>query len=157
MNKRWAMLSGLGLGAGLMYILDPSAGRKRRKAAVEKAGSIRRTSSALGRASREIGKEAWGLLAEARSALGGDEEIEDDGVLEGRVRDRMARAVTRPEIVQVSAQSGVVTLAGTVPAAEFDRLVSAVLRVRGVRDVNDQLDVRPVADGARDFEDTPGD
>ena len=42
-----------------------------------------------------------------------------------------------------------------VDAPEFDRLISTVLRVKGVRDVNDQLDVRPTANGARDFEDTP--
>ena len=37
---------------------------------------------------------------------------------------------------------GVVTLSGTVRATEFDRLVSAVLKVRGVQDVNDALQIR---------------
>jgi osmotically-inducible protein OsmY len=121
---------------------------------VQKAGALRRKSSALGRVSRDIGKEAWGLLAEAQSAFGGEERIEDDAVLADRIRGRLARADSRPEAVQVGVQDGVVTLAGSVPAVEFDALVSAVLRVRGVRDVNDQLDVRPIEDGARDFEDT---
>jgi osmotically-inducible protein OsmY len=153
MKKRWAMLGGLGLGAGLMYILDPSSGRKRRQAVTDKAGTLRRTSAAaIGRVSRDIGKEAWGLLAEAQGAFEGP--IDDD-VLAERVRARLERSVTQPHGVRVSVETGVVTLGGTVPAAEFDRLVSAVLRVRGVRDVNDQLDVRPTADGARDFEDTP--
>lgn len=113
MKKRWAILGGLGLGAGVI----------------------------------------WGLLAEARSALEGP--IEEDDAVADRVRTRLGRTVSRPGAVQVSVENGVVTLAGTVAAAEFDRLVSSVLRVRGVRDVNDQLDVRPTADGARDFEDTP--
>lgn len=153
MNKRWAMLGGLGLGAGLMYILDPVAGRKRRKTVADKAGSIQRTSaSAIGRVSRDIGKEAWGLLAEAQGAFEGP--IEDDALAE-QVRTRLGRTVSHPDNVQVSVENGVVTLAGTVAAAEFDRLVSGVLRVRGVQDVNDQLDVRPTADGARDFKDTP--
>jgi osmotically-inducible protein OsmY len=112
LNKRWAMLGGLGLGAGVL----------------------------------------WGLLAEARGALEGP--IDDDALAD-RVAGRLLRIVSRPENVQVSVENGVVTLAGTVAAAEFDRLVSGVLRIRGVRDVNDQLDVRPIADGARDFEDTP--
>ena len=154
MNKRWAMLGGLGLCAGLMYILDPVAGRKRRKTVADKAGSIQRTSaSAIGRVSRDIGKEAWGLLAEAQGAFEGP--IEDDDALAERVRTRLGRAVSHPDKVQVSVENGVVTLTGTVAAAEFDRLVSGVLRVRGVRDVNDRLDVRPTADGARDFENTP--
>ena len=153
MNKRWAMLSGLGLGAGLMYILDPSAGRKRRKTAVDTAGAMRRTSaSAIGRVSRDIGKEAWGLLAEAQGAFEGP--IEDEVVAES-VRARLGRTLSQPDVVKVSVENGVVSLGGTVAAAEFDRLVSTVLRVRGVRDVNDQLDVRPTADGTRDFGDTP--
>ena len=100
-----------------------------------------------------LGAVIWGLLGEAQGALEGP--IEDDEGLAERVRARLARTVSRPEAVQVTVEKGVVTLAGTVAAAEFDRLVSAVLRVRGVRDVNDQLDVRPTSDGARDFEDTP--
>jgi osmotically-inducible protein OsmY len=99
-----------------------------------------------------LGAVVWGILGEAQGALEGP--IDDDGLAE-RVRARLARAVSRPEAVQVTVENGVVTLAGTVAAAEFDRLVSTVLRVRGVQDVNDQLDVRPTADGARDFQDTP--
>jgi osmotically-inducible protein OsmY len=137
-----------------MYILDPSSGRKRRRTAAHKAGALRTSASAIGRASRDIGKEAWGLLAEAGDAF--DEgPIEDDTALADRVRDRLVRAVAHPEGVTVSVAKGVVTLGGSVPAAEFDRLVSSVLRVRGVRDVNDQLDVRPVGKGHRDFGDTP--
>jgi BON domain len=112
MNKRWAMLGGLGLGAVV-----------------------------------------WGLLSEARGALEGG--VEDDATLADRVRKRLAGAVSHPEAVHVSVKDGVVTLGGTVAAAEFDRLVSRVLRVRGVVDVDDQLDVRPLGGGARDFEDTP--
>ena len=112
MNKRWAMLGGLGLGAGVL----------------------------------------WGLLSEAQGALEGPM---DDEALGDRVRARLHRLVSRPEAVQVSVANGVVTLSGIVAAAEFDRLVSGVLRTRGVQDLNDKLDVRPIANGARDFEDTP--
>jgi osmotically-inducible protein OsmY len=103
LKKRWAMLGGLGLGAGVL----------------------------------------WGLLAEARGALEGP--IDDDEALTERVRARVARVVSRPEAVQVSVDNGVVTLTGTVAALDFDRLVSAVLRVRGVQDLTDALDVRPAA------------
>jgi osmotically-inducible protein OsmY len=154
MKKGWAMLGGLGLGAGLMYILDPSSGRKRRQTAADKAGTLRTSASAIGRVSRDIGKEAWGLLAEAQGAFD-DGPMEADGVLADHVRERLRRAVTRPDAVEIAVRNGVVTLTGTVPAKEFDRLVSTVLRVRGVRDIDDRLDVRPIADGHRDFEDTP--
>lgn len=155
MNKRWAMLGGLGLGAGLMYLLDPAAGRKRRKTVVDKTGSIRTSAAAIGRVSRDIGKEAWGLLVEAQGVFEGP--MEDDETVAERVRARLGRTVSHPEALEVLVDNGVVTLSGSVGAAEFDRLVSGVLRVRGVRDVNDKLDVRPLAHGARDFEDTPTD
>lgn len=113
MKKRWAILGGLTLGAGVI----------------------------------------WGFLAEAQNALEGP--IEDDETLAARVRMRLGRTVSRPEEIQIAVEKGVVTLSGSVDAADFDRLVSGVLRVRGVQDVNDQLDVRPTANGARDFEDTP--
>jgi osmotically-inducible protein OsmY len=101
MRKRWAMLGGLGLGAGVF----------------------------------------WALLSEAQDALEGPSD--DDDALAERVRGRLGRTVPQPGTVHVSVQNGVVTLTGAVAAAEFDRLVSDVLRVRGVRDVIDQLDVRP--------------
>jgi osmotically-inducible protein OsmY len=100
-----------------------------------------------------LGAVVWGLVSEAQGALEGS--VLDDDTLAESVRSRVDRTVSRPEGVHVRVDDGVVTLSGTVAAPEFDRLVSAVLRVRGVRDVNDQLDVRPVGGGARDFEDTP--
>ena len=103
MKKRWAMLGGIGLGAGVL----------------------------------------WGILAEAQGALEGP--IEDDEALAERVRARIARVISRPERVQVSVANGTVTLGGSVAAADFDRLISGVLRVQGVQDVNEQLDVRPTA------------
>ena len=98
-------------------------------------------------------RKRGGLLAEAQGVF--EDPMEDDLALAERVRARVERAVTHPDTVQVRVENGVVTLAGTIGAAEFDRLVSSVLRVKGVRDVNDQLDVRPTANGARDFGDTP--
>jgi osmotically-inducible protein OsmY len=103
------MLGGLGLGAGLMYILNPN-GR--------------------------------GILSEAGDAFGA---VEDDEVLAARVRARLRQVVRDPETVGVAVEGGLVTLTGTVGATEFDRLVSAVLKVRGVRDVEDRLQVRAAA------------
>ncbi len=117
--KKW-LLSGLGLGAGFLYLLDPT-GRSRRSSADASDGGLS------------------GVLGEARDAFGG---AVDDEVLAARVRSRLRRVVERPEDVHIAVAGGVVTLAGTVRAAEFDRLVSAVLKVRGVRDVDDRLQVR---------------
>ena len=116
--KKW-LLSGLGLGAGLLYLLDPT-----------------------GKRGRPTGGEDGlsGVLAEARDALGGEV---DDEVLAARVQSRLRRVVNRPDDVRVAVANGVVTLSGRVGPTEFDRLVSAVLKVRGVQDVNDALEVGP--------------
>jgi osmotically-inducible protein OsmY len=124
MKKWWAMLGGLGLGAGLMYILDPEAMRRRGRKKTVDGGGLR------------------GVLAEAQDAIQGTEEEADEALAE-RVRGRIERSFPDAGGVRVSALNGVVTLSGTVPAAHFDRLVSAVLKVRGVHDVTDELDVRP--------------
>lgn len=118
--KKW-LLSGLGLGAGFLYLLDPT-GRRRRPGG-------------------EAGEDGLsGVLAEARDAFG---EGMDDEALAARVRSRLRRVVDRPEDVVVAVANGVVTLSGTVGPTEFDRLFSAVLKVRGVHDVRDELEVRP--------------
>ena len=115
-RRGWAMLGGLGLGAGLMYILNPGG----RRGGEEGSGGLS------------------GMLSEATDAFGA---AEDDEVLAGRVRARLRRVVADADKVSVSVKDGVVTLTGSVGATEFDRLVSAVLKVRGVHDVDDQLEV----------------
>jgi osmotically-inducible protein OsmY len=116
-TRGWAMLGGLGLGAGLMYILG-----SRREGDEEATGSLA------------------GVLSEATDAFGA---AEDDEVLEDRVRARLRRVVADADELGVSVKGGVVTLTGAVRATQFDRVVSAALKVRGVHDVDDQLEVRP--------------
>ena len=117
-RRGWAMLGGLGLGAGLMYILNPG----RRAGDDEEGGGLA------------------GMLSEATDAFGA---AEDDEVLGERVRARLRRVLADADRVGVAVKEGVVTLTGSVAATDFDRVVSAALKVRGVHDVDDQLEVRP--------------
>ena len=69
MNKT-AMLLGVGLGAAIMYFLDPDAGRRRRAVARDKALSAANDAgSRLDAKSRDLGNRARGLVAEADSLL----------------------------------------------------------------------------------------
>ena len=74
---------------------------------------------------------AW-LVAEgvqrARKRIG---PVSDDLVLE-RVRGRVFEIVTQPEAVQVTVVSGVVRLAGEVPAQERDELLTQIVHMPGV-------------------------
>jgi len=61
---------GFGLGAGLMYLLDPNAGRRRRAVLVDKTTSAINTSGEyLDQKRRHLANKAQGLAAETRSAV----------------------------------------------------------------------------------------
>lgn len=72
MNKILMVLGGIGLGAGLMYLLDPQGGRGRRSVIRDKAMSAAtKTGGAIGSKSRDIANRAHGVITETRSAVGG--------------------------------------------------------------------------------------
>jgi uncharacterized membrane protein len=61
---------GAGLGAGLMYLLDPQSGRRRRAVAKDKAvHAVKQGGTALGKKSRHLGNRGKGLVMEATSKL----------------------------------------------------------------------------------------
>jgi len=72
MKKRnpLTLLGGLGLGAGLMYLLDPDGGRRRRALARDKAvHGLKVSGKALRKTSVDVGNRTRGLVAEAGSRL----------------------------------------------------------------------------------------
>jgi hypothetical protein len=130
-------------GAAAMFILDPSAGRRRRALARDKAYSaVHRTSEAVGdavsRSTRYVRDVGQGKMAEAKSAFR-HEDVSDEK-LEARVRSEMGRVVTHPHHVEVRASNGSVTLGGTVLASEFDALMKCVYGVDGVREVINRVE-----------------
>jgi hypothetical protein len=143
-NNR-ALLTGLGLGVGLMYFMDPERGRRRRTLVRDKVAHTTRVSSnALGGAGLDLAHRAAGLLARARGVL--RRRPVDDGVLVERVRAKLGRLVSHPHAVDVNAIDGYVRLRGAVLQSEVPRLVRAVARVPGVRDVINALNVHLSAD-----------
>jgi CBS domain-containing protein len=74
---------GIGLGAGLMYLLDPNSGRRRRAKARDKAYSWSKTAAEeANRKARHIGNRAAGLMAEARSTFAKKDDDATAGVPE---------------------------------------------------------------------------
>jgi hypothetical protein len=132
---------GAGLGAGLMYVLDPDRGHRRRAMLRDRARHAAvATRDTLDKKARDVRNRARGLVAEAEAALR-HEPVSDD-VLEERVRSQVGRAVSRPGDVEVLAREGRVTLRGVARAGEAERLLRRVAGVRGVREVESQLNVR---------------
>ncbi len=72
------LLSGIGIGAALMYLLDPEGGRRRRALLRDKlVGATNQTGEVLGRTSRDLSNRARGAVHEARSVFIGGGESEE--------------------------------------------------------------------------------
>lgn len=131
------ILGGVGVGAGLMYFLDPERGRRRRAGVRDKMVSLGNHATCavdrVGGLSRDMRNRAYGMLAEAKGKLRSDDI--DDEVLTARVRSKLGHKIGHPDWIEVRADHGCVTLSGMVPAAEADALQSCVSGVRGVREV----------------------
>lgn len=131
------LLGGVGLGAGLMYLLDPSGGGQRRALVRNK--------------SVDMGNRTRGLAARAGSRLRRDDA--SDAVLEARVRSKMGRAVSHASAITVDAREGQIVLSGNVLAAELDGLLSAVQSVRGVQSVENRLEVHDSSETSPSLQD----
>ncbi len=137
------LVAGLILGAGLMFLLDPDRGKRRRALVrdqiVHGMHKVEDLGEDLVATTRHLQNRARGVVAETRSRLR-REDIEDS-VLEARVRTAMGRVVSNPGAIDVFADSGRITLSGPVLAAEVGQLLATVSSVSGVAEVNDQLHV----------------
>ncbi len=138
-------LGAMGLGAALMYFLDPGRGARRRARVRDKAiHMLTRTAGAADTARRDLRNRARGLAAEVRGRFEDDDA--DDYVLVARVRAEMGRVVSHPSAVITTASDGRVTLSGPILASEADHLLSHARSVRGVHEVIDRLERHESAD-----------
>lgn len=136
-----ALIGGVGVGAALMYYLDPARGARRRSTLRDKLVRVASvTSDAVDSTKHALGNRARGLLAEGR-ALGSDDEAASDDVLEARVRSAAGHVISHPDAVEIHAANGVVTLTGDIEASRVRRLMRRVWRIRGVKEVHSQLRV----------------
>jgi hypothetical protein len=132
----------VGLGAGLMYFLDPDRGRRRRALVRDQMiHALNAIDDAIGVISRDLGNRSRGAWASVESlpARFFGEDVPDE-VLAERVRSKLGRYVSHPGSIGVSAYEGRVILSGPILAHEVDGLLAAVARVPGVRRVEERLD-----------------
>ena len=138
MNKGVLFLGGLGLGAGLMYFLDPTYGKRRRVVARDQLlGAANDISECLEVTWTDVAQRAQGFAAETSALCSADHA--SDEVIEARVRAKMGHCVSHPSAIHVSVENGRVTLEGAVRDDEAADLVSAVRAVRGVTHVENHL------------------
>jgi len=134
------LLAGAAIGAGIMYLLDPDRGRRRRARLRDQLVSAgHRTSDAVGATSRDVTNRARGVVAELRGRL--HREQVSDEVLRERVRVRIGSVVGHAGAIETDVSGGRVTLRGPVLGEEIDRLLRRVRGVRGVEEVVSELEV----------------
>lgn len=142
-----ALLTGIGIGAALMYFLDPDRGTGRRHRVADQAASAARDAQdRLRDLAVHTRNRGAGTVAEVRGRLR-EEEVTDEQLV-ARVRAELGHHVESVRPIEVVAEGGNVTLRGAVPAQELPAVIAAVEKVRGVQWVDNQLDARSDAEGS---------
>jgi uncharacterized membrane protein len=133
----------LGLGAGLMYYLDPDRGRRRRALLRDRLDHRSHAFRSFSRkAGRDARNRALGLASESRAVIHTDEA--PDPVIAERIRSAMGRVVSHPKAVEVLVDRGVATLRGPIFDDEVGPLLAVAEMTRGVVEVVDLLEPHPV-------------
>jgi len=139
MGREFAVLRGIGLGAGLMYFFDPVLGRRRQAWLRDKFLRLsHQFSRAFDMTARDLGHRVQGLAAETKGML--SLETVGDDVLVNRIRSKIGHYVSHPRALHIESHAGTVTLSGPVLQREVSGLLWAIARVRGVKDVVNYLE-----------------
>src|SRR5438128_7813112 len=139
------LISGAAIGAGLMYLVDPDRGNRRRSFIRDQVvHGFRLVGDITDRGIRDIRNRGRGVAAEAWCALK-REDVSDD-VLVDRVRAKIGRTVSHPSAIEVTAKNGRIVLSGPVLENEADDLIDAVYSVRGIRDVESRVETHKTSE-----------
>lgn len=136
---------GVGLGAAVMYFMDPERGRRRRALVRDQVAHLAATvPPGMGATRRDLANRSRGLVASLKGRFG-DDEASDETIV-ARVRAELGRVVSHPGSVIVTCEAGTVTLGGPVLESEAEPLLKAVAGTRGVKEVHSQLEVHDEID-----------
>jgi hypothetical protein len=150
MDNKWSLVGsaglGAGVGAGLMYLLDPQGGRRRRAVARDKSVSALKTGGqAAAKTSRHLGNKTKGLVAQAGSRLRKSDlasDLKDNGqALLKRVQKVVRVTVSHPAAIDTILEEGRVHLHGLVLASELAQLIAALQAVEGITGVENRLEL----------------
>lgn len=146
MNKVVSVISAAGLGAGMMYLLDPDRGKRRRALIANRMTHAAKVAGdATGKTRRDVRNHLKGVIAEVES-LFQSAEVSDD-VLEARVRSKLGRVVSHPSAIEVKAVSGLIFLTGPILANEEHSLLDSISGIAGVKNIENRLELHEDASG----------
>src|SRR5688572_26857214 len=128
MHHTLPLIGGVTVGAGLMFILDPDRGRRRRALMRDKSMRwSRKTREFAGSASRDVRNRAIGMGAMLKSWMQPGPPVPDH-ILAQRVRATLGMYSRHPSAIDVHVTDGVVTLSGPVLDDEVDDMCTAIRR-----------------------------
>jgi len=134
------LLTSIGLGAGLMYFLDPQHGVRRRTMVIDRANRfVNNIDESIDIAVQDARNRARGVLSEMTARL--SEEDSPDWILEERVRSNLGRLGRPTRALDIRADGGRIYLSGPILREDEDSVVKAALRTRGVYGVENQIQV----------------
>ena len=138
--KLKTLLTTLGLGAGLMYFLDPQHGDRRRAMVIDRANRfVNDIDESIDRAVEDTRNRTRGMLSEMTARL--SDQGAPDWILEERVRSNLGRMARHTRGVTVTADGGRIYLSGPVLREDEEGIVKTAMRTRGVHGVENQLQV----------------
>lgn len=127
--------AGIGLGAGMMYYLDPERGQRRR---TEARNQLVHASHVVKDNSRAQLQALW----QAQHDI-------DDGMLAERARAILARVATHAQALALDVSKGVITVSGPMLRNEVRRTIKALQQLPGVQRVVNALESQPAPPGMR--------
>ena len=141
-EKQLSLLLGAGLGAGLMFILDPA----RRKAPIRNKAVQALARERLTEEPAEVMIEPLtGVIAEIMARKN---PPPSDHQLEKRVRSELGHNIEHGWTIEVIAEDGFVTLRGNVLQDQLEDAVSTARDVSGVRKVWSEMGLRNTPPGS---------
>jgi len=139
LGSNFAFLAGIGLGAGLMALLDPGRGALRRSYLRDKAIRGLRVAGREGaKHLKRLKNELAGSLAEGKAKL--LERYVPDEILFERVRAQLGHVVKHFGLLEINARQGHITVWGPVLRGERGKIIDRLQETRGVRNFYVQLD-----------------
>lgn len=146
MREETSFFYGFAVGAAVMFLLDPRQGGARRAFIRDKSVRARHElEHAADIGIRDLSHRAVGLIARTRSGDAGQPVAPD--VLVERVRAVLGHHCSHPHAIDVKVLGeGVIELKGPVLRSDVDDVLEAVSRVRGVRVVDNDLEVHETPD-----------
>jgi hypothetical protein len=149
-----AFVSGLGVGAGLFYWLDPQQGRGRRARSAQRlTHGAHALAEGSEKGARDLAHRTRGAIARGQSWF--RRGAVPDEVLEERVRAKLGRACTHPGAIRVRSMGDRVELTGPILRADHARVLKVVAGVRGVAGIDDRLEVHEQPEGIAALEGPP--